>query len=352
MKWFVKYLTTVCLGAQMMSLSAYEPANKLLEQEPDKFVVPYGLPQVPWPADNPYSQKKAELGRLLYFDQRLSADGSVSCSTCHAIPRAYADLKPISIGIKGRKGTRHAPTVINTGFQQFQFWDGRVRTLEQQCEGPVSNSNEMSLTDVVKLAHMQCQERIMSIPGYRALFKEVFGDDQCKIENISKAIATFERTVVSGNSPYDHYLAGNKKAMTGEQIRGYALFKKSLCVNCHTPPFFFDNKFHNIGVGMDVDNPDVGRYAITKDEKDWGAFKTPTLRESSKTYPYMHDGSVKTLEEVIDFYDKGGTPNKNLDPLIKPLHLSEQDKKDLVSFLKALNGDGWQHFTEPDEYPQ
>lgn len=346
------FLAILCLATHVGVFGKESSVDSLLEEEPAAFVVPYGLPQMPWPADNPYSQKKAELGRLLYFDKRLSADGTISCASCHAIRRAYADENQISIGIKGRKGTRHAPTVINAGYQTFQFWDGRSRTLEEQCRGPVSNPREMSATDDVHIAHKQCQERIMKIPGYRVLFKEVFGDDSCNIENISKAIATFERTVLSGNSPYDHYLAGNKKAMTDEQIRGYAIFKKSKCVNCHTPPLFLDNKFHNIGVGMDVPNPDVGRYGITKQDKDWGAFKTPTLREVSNSYPYMHDGSEMTLEEVVDFYDKGGIANRNLDPLITPLNLSEQDKKDLVSFMKALNGDGWQHFTEPKKFPQ
>lgn len=334
------------------SLHAYLPTENLLQEEPEKFVLPYGLPQMPWPADNPYSKKKAELGRLLYFDKRLSADGTISCASCHVVRRAYADIQPISIGIEGKKGSRHAPTVINSGYQTFQFWDGRARTLEEQCKGPISNSREMAATDDAHLAHRQCQERIMKIPGYRALFKEVFGDEECKVENIAKAIATFERTILSGNSPYDHYLAGDKKAMTEEQIHGYAVFKSSRCVNCHTPPFFIDNKFHNIGVGMDKQNPDVGRYAITKNEKDWGAFKTPTLREVENTYPYMHDGSSKTLEEAIDFYDKGGIPNRNLDPLMKPLNLSEKDKKALLSFLKALNGEGWQHFSEPKEFPK
>lgn len=329
--------------------SSSEPS---LQLEPTELKVPFGLPPIPWPADNPYSQKKAELGRLLYFDKRLSADGTISCASCHAVKRAYADINPVSIGINGKKGTRNAPTVINAGYQRFQFWDGRAGTLEEQSMGPIANPREMSDTPDVHDAHRQCEERIRKIPGYRKVFNEVFGHEECSIQDIAMAIATFERTVLSGNSPFDHYLAGNKQAMTEEQIHGFAVFKKSRCVNCHTPPLFIDNQFHNIGVGMDAEKPDLGRYGVTKNDKDWGAFKTPTLREIENTYPYMHDGKTATLEGVIDYYDKGGTPNRNLDPLMKPLNLSEEDKKALLSFLRALNGDGWRHFTAPTQFPQ
>ncbi len=212
--------------------------------------------------------------------------------------------------------------------------------------------NEMSNTSDVHAAHWQCHERIHKIPGYRKLFGEVFGNEKCSIEDIAKAIATFERTVLSGNTSFDHYLAGNKQAMTEEQIRGYAVFKRaaaSIAIRLH---YLWIINFHNIGVGADAENPDLGRYAVTKQDKDWGAFKTPTLREVEITHPYMHDGRFGTLEQVVDFYDKGGTANRNLDPLIKPLNLSEEDKKALLSFLKALNGEGWQHFTQPTDFPE
>lgn len=321
------------------------------KEEPNVFVTPLGLPPMPWPPDNPYSKKKAELGRLLYFDKRLSSDGTVSCATCHSIPRAFTDNKILPIGIEGRKGTRHSPTVINAGFQRHQFWDGRAATLEEQCKGPLGNPKEMTLQDNVHDAHIACLKRIKAIKGYRILFRDVFNKNDFTLDDVAKAISTFERTVVSGNSPYDRYMAGDKTAMTPEQIHGYQVFKKSGCANCHVPPLFTDVRFMNIGIGMDAENPDLGRYVITKKEEDWGAFKVPTLREVTHTYPYGHNGSLKTLEDVVEYYDKGGIPNKNLHPLMKPLHLSEQDKKDLVAFMKALNGEGWQHFTEPKTFP-
>lgn len=326
----------------------FEP---LLNEEIDTLKIPLGLPALPWPKDNPYNKKKAELGRLLYFDKRLSSDNTVSCATCHATPNAFTDNLPVSRGIHGNKGVRNAPTVINAGYLKELFWDGRARSLEEQCKGPLANPKEMTNEQNMELAHQECHKKICSIEGYRILFKEVFGNNECSIDQISKAIATFERTVLSGNSRYDRYLAGDKTAMTKEEIAGYEVFKSARCINCHLGPNFNNGKFVNIGVGMDEKDPDLGRYVITKDERDWGAFKIPTLRDVSKTYPYMHDGSHKTLEEVIDYYDKGGIPNKNLHPLIRPLHLSDEDKKNLISFMKALDGEGWEHFTEPTQFP-
>lgn len=330
-----------------------EPSKEnFLAQEPDLLVIPLGLPPISWPQDNPYNRKKAELGRLLYFDKRLSSNGTISCATCHSVPRAFTDHKKIAQGILNRVGTRHTPTIINAAYQKLLFWDGRASNLEEQSKGPIGNNHEMALVDDAHVAHHECQNRIRNIQGYRSLFKEVFGNDDCSIEDIAKAIATFERTVLSGNSAFDRYKAGDKKALTQQQLDGYKVFLKSHCLNCHAHPNFTNEQFFNIGIGMNEKKPDLGRYGITKDKKDWGAFKTPTLRDVEHTYPYMHDGSLKTLEDVIDYYDKGGTPNANLSLLIHPLHLTEKDKKDLLNFLKALNGEGWQHFKEPKDFPQ
>lgn len=326
--------------------------DSFLAEEPDNLLIPLGLPSIPWPSDNPYNKKKAELGRLLYFDKRLSSDGTISCATCHSERLAFADNKKLAQGIKGNIGQRHSPTVINAGFQTHQFWDGRVKTLEEQCIGPIGNTNEMSLVKDVHDAHKQCQERIMKIKGYRQLFKEIFGNEDCSIQDIAKAIATFERTVLSGNSAFDRRVKGDKSALTEEQLLGFKVFERVGCANCHGGTFFSDGRFLNIGVGMNAAKPDLGRYEITKDDKDWGGFKVPTLREVANTPPYMHDGSLSTLEEVIDYYDKGGIPNRNLHPLMKPLHLSDEDKKALVSFMKSLNGEGWQHFTSPEKFPE
>lgn len=314
--------------------------------------VPLGLPPIPWPAGNPYDKKKAELGRLLYFDKRLSSDGTVSCATCHMIQDAFADHLPLAVGIKGREGQRNSPMVINSAYLTHLFWDGRALSLEEQCKGPIANPKEMTLLDDAHEAHEECHKQIMKIKGYAALFKEVFHCDLCSIDDVAKAVATFERTVLSGNSKFDRYVAGDKTAMNAEEIQGLHVFKKAGCVNCHNGPHLTDGRFLNIGVGMDLPNPDLGRYLVTKDKKDWGAFKVPGLREVALTFPYMHDGSLKTLEDVVDYYDKGGTPNPNLHPLVKPLHLSEAEKKALVSFMKALNGEGWQNIKQPEKFPE
>jgi cytochrome c peroxidase len=314
--------------------------------------VPLGLHPVPWPQDNPYTPEKAQLGLLLYFDPRVSSDGSVSCASCHQARHAYADVRPLSIGIHGHLGQRHAPTVINTAYSRFQFWDGRAKSLEEQSKGPIANPKEMTNFNDPHTAYMDCQNRIKEIKGYRSLFKKAFGNEECHIEDIARAIATFERTILSGNSSYDRYIAGDKTALTSEQIHGLEVFKKSHCNACHAGFNFTDGTFTNIGVAMDADIPDPGRYDVTKVKSDYGSFKVPTLREVSRTSPYMHDGSIETLSEVIEFYDKGGIPNSNLHPLMKPLHLTDIEKKDLVLFLESLNGEGWQHFTPPATFPE
>jgi len=315
--------------------------------KPDDIRVPLGLLPIQWPPDNPYSKAKVELGKLLYFDKRLSADGSVSCGTCHHPKFAFTDGASVSTGIKGQKGGRSAPTVLNRAYSLAQFWDGRAPTLEEQAKGPMANPIEMGHT------HEAIVAKLRGIPGYRPLFKTAFGTEEIDIDRVAKAIATFERTVLSGNSPYDQWKVGNKKtAMTQEQIRGAQIFAgKARCDQCHEGINFTSNSYRNLGIGTDKPNPDGGRFVVTKDPADWGAFKTPTLREIANTAPYMHDGRFKTLEEVVDFYDKGGIPNKNLDKAMKPLKLTDQEKKDLVAFLKALSGEGWK-IEEPAKFPE
>lgn len=308
---------------------------------------PLGLPPLSWPRDNPYSAAKVELGRYLYFDRRLSADETVSCATCHEPRSAFTDGAPVSTGIRAQKGGRSAPTVINRAYSLAQFWDGRATTLEEQAKGPIANPIEMGMT------HDGLVERLRGIAGYRAMFAKAFGTDDIDIDRTAKAIACFERTVLSGNAPYDRYKQGDKRAMTPGQVRGMnVFFEKAKCDRCHEGSNFTLNAYSNLGVGTDKAEPDVGRYAVTHDLRDWGVFKTPTLREIEHTAPYMHDGSLKTLEEVVDFYDKGGIPNKNLDPNIKKLNLSDADKKDLVDFLKALSGEGWQQIKPPANFPE
>jgi cytochrome c peroxidase len=315
--------------------------------------VPLGLPPVFWPDDNAYTPQKADLGKLLYFDKRLSSDGTVSCASCHAPAKAFTDWSPFATGIGGQQGGRSAPTVINRAYSTLQFWDGRSPSLEDQAKGPLANPIEMTVDKQGDLAHKHVVSRVKAVPGYVERFRKVFGPGEFNIDHVAQAIATFERSVLSGNSPYDRYQAGDQKAMTPEQIRGMEVFfKKAACDSCHLGFNFTDSSFENIGIGMDKPNPDLGRFLVTHKEEDKGAFKTPTLREVEHTYPYMHDGSLKTLEEVVEHYDKGGIKNPRLNQRIKPLHLTEQEKRDLVAFMKALSGEGWQHIKAPEKLPE
>lgn len=347
MKWSRSLCLPLAASALLACFAQAAEVKKRPAQKADDVTVPLGLLPVQWPADNPYSRAKWELGRALYFDPRLSADNSVSCASCHSPKNAFTDKLPNSVGIRGQHGNRSAPTVINRAYTLAQFWDGRAATLEEQAKGPMANPIEMGHT------HQGIVGRLKEIPGYRAMFAKAFGSEEIDIDKAAKAIATFERTVLSGNSPFDRYQAGNKKAMTAAQIRGLNVFSnKAKCDQCHEGINFTTNAYHNLGVGTDKPDPDPGRFAVTKNPADWGAFKTPTLREIANTSPYMHDGSLVTLEQVVDFYDKGGIKNKNLDEKMKPLNLTDQDKKDLVEFLKALSGEGWQTLGPPDKFPE
>jgi cytochrome c peroxidase len=215
---------------------------------------------------------------------------------------------------------------------KFQFWDGRATSLEEQALGPIANPVEMgeTLENVVR--------KLNAVPGYRKQFEEVFGTE-VTADGIGKAIAAFERTIVSGSSPYDRYVAGDTKAMSEAAVRGMGIFNgKGRCSGCHSDPVFSDQSFHNLGVGVTAAQPDIGREAVTKDPADRGRFKTPGLRNVQLTYPYMHDGKTPTLEAVVEFLDRGGVPNQNLDPLVVPLKLTSEERKDLVAFLKALTG--------------
>jgi len=310
--------------------------------------IPRGLVPIFWPKDNPYTPEKAELGWLLYFDKRLSADNTVSCASCHAPQFAYTDGQPVSKGIRGQLGDRSAPTVINRAYSLDQFWDGRAKSLEEQAKGPIANPIEMGHT------HAACAKSLAAIPGYRKRFKDVFGSEDVNIDHIAQAIATFERMVLSGDSAYDRFKAGDQNALNDSQKRGMTVFfsNNARCDSCHEGFNFTNGKYANVGIGMDKPAPDLGRYLVTKDEADKGAFKTPTLRDIARTAPYMHDGSLKTLEDVVEHYDKGGIKNQWLHQDVRPLKLTVQEKKDLVEFLKALNGEGWQHFKEPTSFPQ
>ena len=309
--------------------------------------VPLGLPAVPWPKDNLYSPARAELGKILFFDGRLSANSQVSCASCHDPQHAFAGSTALSVGVDGKLGTRRAPTLINRAWGKSQFWDGRAATLESQVIVPVTNPDEMGMTPEGVVT------RIRAIEGYKQLFAASFGDNTVTFERIAKAIATFERTIVSGNSPYDRYVAGDKSALTKDQKAGLNFFnRKGECAECHSGPDFTDEKFADLGIGTDQKEPDPGQGIITNNRRDWGKFKVPTLRDLAPRAPYMHDGSVKTLADVIDIYAKGGLPNPRLDTRLTPFYLDEQTKQDLLAFLDSLNGEGWQEIKPPRVFPQ
>ena len=284
--------------------------------------------------------EKAALGKLLFFDNRLSRDRTVSCATCHDPHKGWTDRVPVSIGIDKKKGKRNAQTILNTVLyysehaSQTLFWDGRASSLEEQAIHPIVNPAEMGSSKEKAVATLS------AIEGYRPYFKKAFGSDAVTIDRIGAAIAAFEKTLVTMNSPYDRYSSGEETAISTEAVLGFKLFLgKGTCTACHSSNLFSDVQFHNIGVGEDKKPPDMGRFEVTKEDRDRGAYRTPTLRNLRYTPPYMHDGSIKTLAEVIDFYDRGGLQNEWLDPDIQPLNLTPAEKRQLLAFMEALNAD-------------
>jgi cytochrome c peroxidase len=309
--------------------------------------VPVGLPPIPWLADNAYSPQRVELGRILFFDGRLSANGVVSCAFCHEPSHAFSGGTALSRGVDGKPGARHAPTLINRAWGKSQFWDGRAPTLESQVLVPLTNPDEMGMTVD------QVIEKLQRIKGYTPLFAAAFGDSTINFERVAKALASFERTIVSGNSPYDRYILGDKSALTKQQKAGLNFFNgKGECAECHSGPNFTTEKFANLGIGMDQVNPDPGRETVTKKRGDFGKFKVPTLRDLAQRGPYMHDGRFKTLGEVLEFYSRGGLANPHLDTRLTPFYMDEQTKQDLLAFPAALNGEGWQKIAPPTAFPQ
>jgi cytochrome c peroxidase len=340
----------ICTIAMLSSWIATPAANAQSATE-YKLKIPFGLEEtaVVIPADNPLTNEKVELGRLLVFDKRLSQDNTIACMSCHLAKFAFTDGKPVSTGIRGQKGGRSAPASFNRVFSSAQFWDGRAATLEDQSVGPFTNPIEHGFAnyDVMRA-------KMMKIAGYRKLFKQAFGEDNITIDNVGKAIASFQRTILSGNSPADRFDQGQEEgAISAEAQHGLILFReKARCTKCHSGFNFTDEKFHNLGLGWDDNKVDLGRYMVTKIAEDIGAFKTPTLREIARSAPYTHDGRFKTLEEVVNFYNQGGVKNPHQDPLIIPLELTDEEKRDLVAFLHTLNGEGWQHITAPKSFPK
>ncbi|QDU97037.1 cytochrome-c peroxidase [Lignipirellula cremea] len=310
------------------ALAGFTFTGFVFADEPFDLKIPAGLRPLRIPADNPLTVGKVELGKQLYFDPRLSSDNTVSCASCHDPAKGWSNGDRFATGVDAQQGGRSAPTIVNSAYSYFQFWDGRARQLEGQALGPIENPIEMAMP-LDKLI-----PKLNGIPGYKKQFQAVFGTDATP-EAIAQAIASFERTVLSGDAPYDRFKAGDKTALSEAAQRGMnVFFNKGNCSACHSGHNFSDHAFHNIGVGIKNESPDWGRFAQTELNGDRGSFKTPTLREIARTAPYMHDGSLATLEEVIDYYDQGGEANDQLDEEIFKLKLTPEEKSDLITFLK------------------
>jgi len=295
--------------------------------------VPKGLDSmVPTPRSNPITAAKIQLGRDLFFEPDLSLDQTVSCASCHKEEYAFADTTPRSKGINGRLGRRNTPTVLNAAYHKRLFWDGRSNSLEDQAQRPILDHAEMGIEDEGMLINRLKDK-------YADRVEQVF-NKPLSLSTIAMALATYERSLFSGDSDFDRYEAGNRNALSSSALRGRTLFfGKAGCGHCHIPPLFTDYEFHNLGVGWDgAKFTDSGRLEVTKDKKHLGQFRTPTLRDVTLTAPYMHDGSIKDLAGVMKFYNEGAVHNPMLDSAIQPLGLSESQLDDLVAFLRALEG--------------
>ena len=300
----------------------------------DRPEIPLGLDlYLPVPEDNPLTSEKVELGRTLFSDPILSRDKRLACAGCHEPERAFTDGRTVSRGVFGRQGTRHVPTLINRGYGRAFFWDGRISSLEEQVLQPIQDQKEMDMTlkDVV--------ERLRRHQEYTELFQAAFGRIPTHVD-LANALASYVRTILSGDAPIDHYMNGERDALSAQARDGLRIFRgRGNCTACHVGPTFTDERFHNTGVAwQDGELLDQGRYMVTGKEEDRGAFKVPTLCEVARTAPYMHDGSLATLEDVVDFYDRGGNPNPYQDAQLRRLHFTPTEKQALITFLHALSG--------------
>ena len=287
---------------------------------------------MPIPADNAMTPEKVALGRQLFFDERLSADGSKSCYSCHVCEHGLTDGLPKAIGAGNKQLPRSSPTLWNIGYHQQFYWDGRSPSLEKQALAAWTGANMGANAD-------QIVAKLNALQDYKQQFQKVFQSDATP-DNVVKAIATFERTIISGNTAWDRWKAGDNTAISQRAWRGWNIFHAINCNNCHDGVLFTDQQYHNIGIGMDQKEPDVGRFKVTNNPQDTGAFKTPTLRDIEKSAPYFHDGSAKTLEEAVDIMLGGGKPNQYLDKKnLEPHKLLPEQREDLLNFLRSLTVD-------------
>lgn len=304
---------------------------------------------------------RTRLGRWLFFDTRLSADGSISCASCHRPEHAFSEPTAVSTGIDGRRGTRKSPSLVNlaartvlpdipTDTDQSFFWDGRASSLENQVLVPIADRNEMGLD------HQAMVDRLSAVNGYAPYFRDTFGSDGIDRERVAMALSDYVRTRMSGNAPYDRWsYAGDRGAMSEEAKRGSEIFFFSgNCASCHAGFNFSDGRFYSLGIGWDASRQrfkDEGRFAVSHEPRDRGAFKTPGLRDVSKHAPYMHDGSLASLRDVVEFYSRGGDPNAPKSKRLRPLNLPPRDVDALIAFLKSLDGEGYQD-QSPKYFPR
>jgi cytochrome c peroxidase len=307
-----------------------------------KLTLPAGLQEdaAQIPDDNPITREKVALGKKFFWDKRWSASGTVACVSCHRPDHGWSDSRRFSTDYAGRPTARHTPTIVNRLFSDQQHWSGLRPSLEEQAGKDVNTTDETIM------------RQLGTIPAYRAEFRAVFGRD-FDSAGVAQAIAAYVRTILSGDSPYDRFQAGDRSAMSASAQRGLRLFEgKAMCTKCHAGFNFTGEGYRNIGVGMADKAPDLGRHAVTGDDPDRGAFKTPTLRDVAKRGPYMHDGSEKTLADVVEYYDRGGVKNPWLSSDMKPLGLTAQERADLVEFMRALTGRIDPEVSRPPDLPK
>lgn len=309
--------------------------------------VPLGLPKLEIPADNPMTPEKIQLGMQLFFDKRLSVDNSVSCASCHDPDKGWSNGEAVATGIRGQKGRRNVPTLLNVAINPVQFWDGRAASLEQQALVPLLDAKEMGMPSAEAL-----EKKLNGINGYKRQFEKIFGGP-VKAGDVAKALATFERTLLTGDAPQDRYIHGEKSALSAAAQRGFKLFtQRARCSRCHANANLSVSGFANIGLPVDPSNPDLGREEISKSDEDHLGFKVPTLREIGRTGPYMHNGTLKTLEEIVDHYGKRGTNDQYIDRRLHGFHLSPGEKDDLVTFLREGMNGGTYPYVKPPTLPE
>jgi cytochrome c peroxidase len=326
----------------LVCLASCQPASSDLnmpQPAANPLVVPPGFPKPTIPTNNPITTEKVLLGRYLFYEKMLSVDNSKSCGSCHAASASFADMSrgATSDGVHFARGSRNAPALMNVAYNKVFFWDGRAQSLEEQATKPITNPIELASDSNAVVA------KLGATALYRQMFTNAFGDNTVTMDRIGKAIATFERTLLSGGSAYDRYMAGDKSALSTSAENGYKLFnsKEVNCVGCHKDQNFTDDSYHS--TGLETFYEDEGREDVTQDPRDNGKFHTPSLRNIVLTGPYMHNGSMRTLDEVLQHYNEGGKHNSTQDSLIHELRLTTSQKNDLIAFLSSLTDSSFIH---------